>query len=141
MHTKRQTGSHSLRGCVPFFPSDWKSGNITSGPVLRRRIRSTGQLNEMTGKCTLNSGSWQKSHSSRNLKVPVVSKGLPERHQQNLHILNQSSWCSQQYGACLIELFWTVIIYTNYIFVLDVFITPRILKQNLLIIALTPFYE
>lgn len=85
MHTKRQIGSHSLLGCVPFFPSAWKSGNVTSGPVLHRRIRSTERLNEMTGKCTLNSGSWQRSRSSRDVKVPVVSEGiagqgvLPER--------------------------------------------------------------
>lgn len=114
VHTKRQIGSHSLLGCVPFFPSDWKSGNITSGPVLRHRIRSTERLKGMTGKCTLNSGSWQRSRSSRNVKVPVVSEGIagqgvlaerPKRpNQQNLLILKQASCCRQPHFAPVLDL-------------------------------------
>lgn len=153
VHTKRQIGSHSLLGCVPFFPSDWKSGNITSGPVLRRRIRSTQRLNEMTGTCTLNSSSWQRSCSSRNVKVPVVNEGkagqgvFPGRakrpNQQNHFILNQNSHFTPRVGpeACFIEPGWTMITSSNRIFVQDAFITPGILKQNLLIIVLTPFCE
>lgn len=147
MHSRRQIGSHSLLGCVPFFPSDWKSGNITSGPVLCCRIRWE-RLNEKTGKVHFEL--WLPSRSSRNVKVPVVTGqgGLPKgRTSRSFNfkpgLRSQAATFHPQCWteACFIDAGWTMSTYRNLIFVLDAFIRPGILKSNFQIIVLTPFYE